>query len=130
MTTSYPSNLPAPAFEGFGASVAMGVARADGPTDQAQRRIHATMPHTFMLTFVMSISDWASWYSWVQANGYRWFQLSLPTLYAGRTEDWLSPVLVRFISDLSATQFSADSAKVTVTAESAPSMIGSYLAAT
>lgn len=130
MATVYPTTFPSPSFDGFSSSVDMGVIRADGAMDQAQRRVFTTMPLSFSLTFTMSVTIWGLWYNWVQANGYRWFQISLPTFYAGRTGDWTSPVLLRFTSDLSAANISATDIRVSVAAESAPSMTSAYLAAT
>lgn len=128
MATAYPTTLPSPAFNGFSATVAMGAIRATGATDQAQRRVFTSMPHVFSLTFNMSVSTWGLWYSWVLANGYRWFTINLPTFYAGQTSANLSPVLVRFTSDISAANITGNDVQVNVMAESAPSMISTYLA--
>ena len=105
----------------------MGLIKTDRPMTRAQRRLYATMPHTFSLTFNMSISTWGLWYNWVIANGFRWFTINLPSLYAGRTGDWASPVLVRFTSDLSAANITATDVRINVMAEAAPSMIATYL---
>ena len=125
----YPSGYPQPLIAGFSASIAMGVIRAQGPTDQAQRRVHTTMPHTFSLTFIMSVAQWGLWNQWVMANGYNWFFMSLPTFYAGLSSGTLSPVLIRFTSGIMANNVSGSDVQVTVTAESAPSMIAQYLEA-
>ncbi len=127
--TAYPDSYPQPLLEGFSAMVAMGVIRSDMPSHQAQRRVYTTMPHTFSLTFVMSVTEWALWYQWAGVYGYRWFTMNLPTLYAGQAGDTLSPVLIRFNSDISAVSVSTESVQVTVSAETAPSMIGTYLGA-
>lgn len=129
MATVYPTTLPSPSLSGFSATVAMAVIRGSGATDQVQRRVFKSMPHSFSLTFNMTVVDWGLWYSWVLSNGYRWFTLNLPTLYAGLASSNLSPVLLRFTSDLSAVNITGTDVQVTVMAESAPSMIGSYLAA-
>lgn len=130
MPTAYPSTLPGPVIEGFSARVAMGVLRSDDPTHQAQRRVHKTMPHSFSLVFRMTLAQWASWQLWVLANGYSWFEIDLPTLYAGRLTQNTAPALIRITSDLGATLLAADVVQVTVTAELAPSAIGTYLEAT
>jgi hypothetical protein len=130
MPTVYPSTLPGPVIEGLGLRVNMGVLRSEDTTHQAQRRIHKTMPHSFSLTFRMSLIDWADWQLWVLANGYNWFEIELPSLYAGRLSQNTAPALVRFTSDLGATLLAADVVQVTVTAELAPSAIGAYLEAT
>lgn len=128
--TAYPSDYPQPLLEGFAAQIAMGVIRAQGPTDQAQRRIHTTMPHTFSLTFIMTVAQWGLWYQWMIANGYKWFTMNLPTLYAGLGGGTLSPVLIRLTSNsIVATNVSGSAVQVTVAAEIAPSMITQYLAA-
>jgi len=105
----------------------MGVIRADGPTDQAQRRVFNTMPQTFQLTFIMSVEDWGPWYNWAKDNGWRWFEIDLPTCYAGLAGTSLSAVLIRFTSDLSAVNIASDAVRITVSAEMAPSMISQYL---
>jgi len=127
MATSYPTTFPSPQLDGLSAMVDMGLIKTDRPMNQAQRRLYATMPHTFSLTFNMSISTWGLWYNWVIANGFRWFTINLPSLYAGRTGDWASPVLVRFTSDLSAANITATDVRINVMAEAAPSMIATYL---
>ena len=128
--TDYPSSLPAPLIEGFMATVSMGVIRSDAPGHQAQRRVFSTMPHGFSLSFIMSISQWGSWSQWVGVNGYRWFTMDLPTLYAGRAGAKVLPVTIRFVSDVSAVNVSASSVRASVQAETAPSFISAYLDAT
>ena len=127
--TAYPSTLPSALLDGFSASVAMGVIRADLPMHEAQRRVFNTMPHTFSLTFKMSVSDWGTWYQWVSLYAYGWFTMNLPTMYAGLTAQLVSPVLIRFTSDLSAVNVTGSDVQITVAAEIAPSMISGYLGA-
>ena len=127
--TAYPSDYPQPKIEGFAASVASGLIKTEDPIHQAQRRVFSTMPHTFALTFVMSVDDWALWHNWASSNGYGWFEINLPTMYAGLAATTLSPVLIRFISDVSAVAVSLNNVQVTVTAEIAPSMIVGYMEA-
>lgn len=119
--TIYPATFPLPKIEGFSATVASGLIKTDMPTQQAQRRVFKTMPHRFSLTFIMSVNTWASWHNWVVTNGYRWFDLELPTMYAGENGTDLSAVLVRFVSDVSVTPISLTDVQITVAAESAPS---------
>lgn len=121
MATAYPSTLPLPKVEGFSVTVAAGLIKTEMPSHQAQRRVFNTMPHKFSLTFVMSVETWAVWYNWASDNGYRWFDLYLPTMYAGREFRDIAPITVRFISDLAAANISQTHVQVTVTAESAPS---------
>lgn len=127
MATQYPSTLPRPTFSGFGATVASGVIRADSDSHQAQRRVHTTMPHTFTLSFVMGLTEWAQWQLWSLEYGYRWFELDLPTLYAGKLNESTAPALIRFTSGFNATLLAAEQVQVSVTAEMAPSMIAAYL---
>lgn len=119
----YPVSFPLPKIESYSATVSAGLIRADMPMHQAQRRVFNTMPHRFSLTFTISVSQWSAWYDWAITSGYRWFDLELPTMYAGQAGTALSPVLVRFVSDLSATPVSLTDVEVTVAAESAPSAI-------
>lgn len=129
MATSYPGTFPRPLLAGFAGTVQMGVIRAEGPVDQLQRRVHMTMGHTFTLRFMMSAVVWASWRDWVSQNGYRWFLMDLPTIYAGLAGLETSPVLIRFTSSPSAAPVSSRDFQVSITAESAPSMISQYLGA-
>ena len=114
---AYPATLPGPVIEGLGARVAMGVLRSDMDTHQAQRRVFQTMPHSFTLVFRMTLVQWAQWQLWALADGYRWFELDLPSLYAGRVALPTSPLLVRFTSSFAATLLAGDVVQVTVTAE-------------
>ena len=104
METFYPSDLPLPKIEGFSAEVASGLIKTETPTHQAQRRVFSTMPHRFSLTFVLSFQKWATWYSWASGNGYRWFDLELPTMYAGMVSADIAPITVRFVSGIVASK--------------------------
>lgn len=130
MTVFYPSTFPQPLFEGYAATVAMGVIRSDMPSHQAQRRVFKTMPHTVSLAFIMSVAQWGAWDQWVSSYGYVWFAIDLPTLYAGLANANTSSVLIRFTSEVSAANVSADQVQVSMTAELAPSMIATLLDAT
>lgn len=124
--TTYPDTLPGPTISGFGATVVMGVIRSGMDTHQTQRRVHATMPHTFTLSFVLSLTEWAQWQLWVSEYGYRWFEINLPTLYAGSLLENTSLVKIRLTSDITGALLAGDQAQVSVTAEMAPSMIADY----
>ena len=130
MATAYPSTLPSPMLEGLSATVAMGVLRSDIPLAQAQRRQFITMPHTFMLNFAMDISTLGTWFSWVQTNGYTWFTMPLPSLYAGYAGLDSQALLIRFISDIATVHLASNDVRVSVMAESAPSAISTFLDAT
>lgn len=127
MPTQYPETFPQPLIMGFGMSVASGVIRSDMDTHQAQRRVFETMPHVFSMSFVMSISEWNEWARWIEVYGHRWFEIELPTMYAGRLEAATSPVLIRLTSDVPAATVSGEHVQISVSAEMAPSMIGVYL---
>lgn len=122
MATQYPSEFPHPTIAGFGINVASGVIRADMPMHQLQRRLYKTMPHTFSLRFVLSTEQWFDWQKWVTDNGFKWFEMNLPSMYAGRTFACSSTLLVRLISDVQVTAITRDHFEVLVTAESAPSV--------
>jgi hypothetical protein len=105
----------------------MGAARSEIPMSQVQRRIFRTMPHSVSLSFVMTVTQWGTWETWVKANGYDWFQLDLPSLYSGRLGKRLSPHLIRFTSGLSVRNITESSVQISVNAEFSPSMITQYL---
>jgi hypothetical protein len=127
---AYPSTFPLPAAEGLRFSVGSGLVRAEGSTNQAQRRVFDTMPHVFEMTFVMGLRTFSLWWDWAMLNGFRWFDMNLPTMYAGQAGTALSAVTIRFVSDISTVFVAQDTVQVSVSAESAPSMIADYLAVT
>lgn len=130
MATAYPSTFPLPKIDGFSASVASGLTKTQDPSHQVQRRVFVNMPHTFSLTFVMGVTTWALWHNWVVANGYTWFTMNLPTMYAGLLSAQISPVLIRFTSNPSASTVSLSDVQITISAEIAPSAIDAFLEAT
>lgn len=130
MATAYPSTFPLPKVEGFATTVASGLIKVDTPTHQAQRRVYKNMPMRFSLTFTMSFGTWALWHNWTMLNGFRWFTMSLPTMYAGLASTQLSPVLIRFISNPAMIPVTQTDVQVTISAEAAPSAIDAYLEAT
>ena len=127
--TQYPDTLPDPTVSGFSAVVAMGVIRSDMETHQAQRRVFTTMPHSFTISFTLTLAQWARWHLWMLENGYRWFDIRLPSLYAGQLLESTSLMKIRLTSSFSASMLAADVVQVSVTAESAPSMIDDYFEA-
>ena len=127
MPTLYPETFPQPLLQGFSMSVASGVIRDGSDVHQEQRRVFDTMPHSFSLSFIMSLPEWDAWARWIDANGYRWFVIELPTMYAGRDGLSKAPVLVRLTSNIPAAAVSGEHVQVSVQAEMAPSMIGQYL---
>lgn len=129
MTTQYPPTLPEPSVTGFSASVQMGAIRSELDTHQAQRRVFTGMPHSFSLSFVMDLADWADWQRWMLANAYTWFEMRLPSLYAGKVAQDTSLLLIRLTSNISTTMLAQDTVRCSVSAELAPSMIAEYLEA-
>lgn len=125
----YPTTFPGPIIESFSANVAMGVIRADSAVHQAQRRVFTTMPQTFSMLFILDVEQWATWQQWAGAYGYRWFQMSLPTLYSGADAQRLVPTIIRFTSPFSVTALAQTKFQVSVNAETSPSMIAQYLRA-
>lgn len=125
----YPSAFPGPIIEAFSANVGMGVIRSESSIHQAQRRVFTTMPQTFSMVFILDVEQWAEWQQWAGAYGYRWFEMKLPTLYAGADGQRLAPTIIRFVSSFSAVSLSQTQFQINVTAETAPSMIAQYLRA-
>jgi hypothetical protein len=127
MPTQYPSSLPQPLVSGFGAVVASGVIRDGSDVHQEQRRVFDAMPHSFSLSFIMSLAEWDAWARWIADNGHRWFEIELPTMYAGKADQFKAPVLIRLTSNVPAATVSGEHVQVSVSAEMAPSMIDQYL---
>jgi hypothetical protein len=129
MATQYPDKYPCPQLDGFSQTVSMGVARTEIPYHQAQRRIYKTMPTTVSMTFVMTISQLGDWQNWILQNGFDWFWMNLPGLYAGREDKNTSAVLVRLVSGVSVSSLSSTHVEVSCAVEYSPSMVGVYLGA-
>lgn len=127
MATQYPTDYPPALLDGFSIQVQSGVIRSGNMGPTSQRRLHNTMPHTFNLSFSMTLAQWANWQAWVEANAYSWFELRIPSMYSGRTYDVVGATLLRFISPVTIDQMTADDVRATVTAEIAPSMISQYI---
>lgn len=125
MAIQYPSDLPPPTIAGFGINVASGVIRSDMPMHQQQRRLFKTMPHTFALRFILPTHQWFDWQKWVSDNELRWFEIDLPSMYAGRTAEASSQLLVRLVSDVQVVAIAQDHFEALITAELAPSMSAS-----
>lgn len=121
MATAYPSSLPLPTIDGFGIAVASGAIRSAIPGHQQQRRVFTSMPQTFSLRFVVRTAQLMSWQSWMRANGFKWFRISLPSMYAGQSSACSSPLLIRLISDIAISAILYDRYEIVVTAEAAPS---------
>jgi len=130
MALTYPTQFPLPSASGLNSVIDAGIARTDAATDQVQRRVYATMPHSFTMTFVMSLTAFTGWYEWMLNYGFRWFNIPLPTVYAALANTALSPVTVRLQGPIQTSFLSSNVVRAEVTAESAPGMIARYLAVT
>lgn len=126
MAAAYPSTLVQPQLNGLTIGVGAGVARSDVPGAQVQRRIFATMPHSFTLSFAMTLAQWSDWQAWVKVNAYSWFTMYLPSMYAGLDGLLTTPTLIRFTSPITASNLSQDHIRVSVMAEMAPTMIARF----
>lgn len=126
MTTIYPTTYAAPLIAGLTMQVASGVVRSDVPGAQVQRRVFKTMPHTYMLSFAMSLADWADWQAWVAQYAHGWFSIYLPGMYAGLSGNTTAPTLIRFISPVTSVNLAQDKVQLSVMAEIAPSMISKF----
>lgn len=126
MPISYPADFPCPMIDGFGISVISGVIRADAPGHNAQRRVFDTMQHRFRMSFAMSELLWARWHNWVNVNGYTWFVMALPSMYAGRLNLVKADAVIRFTSPMTAVPLTDAEMRVTVEAELSPSAILVY----
>lgn len=127
MATLYPDSLPCPLLNGFSIFVASGAIRSDINGNQSQRRVFKSMPHVFSLSFAMSITQWGAWQNWVSANAYNWFEMNLPSMYAGREGKLLKATLIRFTSPVSVSSATDKHVQVSVTAEMAPSAYAKFL---
>lgn len=127
MPTQYPETFPQPLLQGFSMSVASGVIRSDMDAHQAQRRVFNTMPHVFSMSFILSLEQWDAWARWVAEYGFRWFEIELPTMYAGRLDAEKSATLIRLTAIGAAAPVDGLHVQIAVTAEIAPSMIAAYI---
>lgn len=130
MATQYPDSLPCPLLQDFSVYVASGVIRSEVNGNQAQRRVFKSMPHVFSLSFAMSIQQWGAWQNWVSAYGYSWFEMNLPSMYAGQEGKLMKATLIRFTSPVSVSSTTEQHVQVSVTAEMAPSAIAKFLEVT
>jgi hypothetical protein len=127
MPTQYPETFPQPLLQGFSMSVASGVIRSDMDTHQAQRRVFSTMPHVFSMSFILSLVEWDAWARWVAEYGFRWFEIEIPTMYAGRETLDKKATLIRLTAVGAAAPVSGQHVQIAVTAEIAPSAIADYI---
>jgi hypothetical protein len=130
MGLTYPKAFPLPTAGGLTAVIDAGIVRTDTATDQVQRRVYNTMPHSFTMTFVMDLVEFNYWYEWILNYGFRWFDILLPTVYAGLANSDLSPVTVRVQGPIQTSFLANNVVQAEFTAETAPGMIVKYLAVT
>jgi hypothetical protein len=91
---NYPAGFACPATGGYSMVVSAGLLRDEDtyPTPN-QRRENAHMPTLISVAFVMPVKELFRWQSWVNKNGYAWFNIELahPFMPAG-VEKELIPV--------------------------------------
>lgn len=124
----YPAEFPCVQIDSYQMVAGSGVIRAGNP-HQSQRRVFNTMPHTINLSFTMPVSGWNAWFDWMKSNGYRWFDMNLPSLYAGLENARMSVHAIRLVSQMSAENMTDKQIRVSVVAEMSPVMIDKYLEA-
>jgi hypothetical protein len=103
MASTYPDSLPCPLIDGFGADISAGLIRTpfEGGNTR-QRRLHTQLPHIFRMTWIIKqVTDYGTWLNWMNANGWSWFDINLPSAMAGKQGKELAPHTIRLISDLS-----------------------------
>jgi hypothetical protein len=98
----YPSTLPCPLIDGFGADIASGLLRGDvGTSDNRQRRRHHALTHTYSMSFVIKqAKDLGKWMNWVDVHGFKWFTMELPGALAGTHNAEVYETLIRFIGPI------------------------------
>ena len=103
MANKYPSSFPCPLIQGTAAEIYSAAIRTpfEGGNTR-QRRIHRQIPHAFKLTwFLKQVNLYGLWLNWMNVNGWDWFEMDLPSAYAGLQGKELYPHSVRLMSDLS-----------------------------
>ena len=94
----YPSTLPCPLIEGYGATIEAGALRSGIELGNSrQRRRFRTMPHKISMSFMIrQIMDHGNWMAWVNAHGWNWFEIDLPGAIAGTHMEQTHPQRIRF----------------------------------
>ena len=120
--TTYPVTFPCPLIQGYRSESDMGVLRADFDNGRSrQRRKYTTMPTRIQMLFTVPLTALNMWQIWVNEFAYDWFYCPAVTYAnADPAHPHDSPVIVRFISDLSWSPATADFVTITVRAEMAP----------
>lgn len=78
-----------------------------------------SMPAEYSMSFVMPYDKWGAWMTWVNQNGYTWFDIEIPNHVAAAAGGSLCKGTgeIRFISDINWSVIGEDSVKATVAAE-------------
>lgn len=114
----YPATFPYPLLADYAYTIGSGVIRTPMESGAPrQRRRWRNMPHAFNLSFAVKVADLDLWQSWINANGYDWFEIDLVTNQTGVTNLCASPHYVRFTSDLSVAALTPKVLKISVNAE-------------
>lgn len=127
MTQSYPSTFPCPMIEGYQIDVDSGLLRSKDRGKPAQRRAFSSMPHSVKCKFALSLKEWGYWQEWITKDAKGWFNINLPSMYAGRVGANTYPHLVRIVSSITIDSKTVTHVVASVTLEIAPSMFKSYL---
>jgi hypothetical protein len=69
-----------------------------------QRRAYKNLPHTFRLTFLLTLQELSRWIPWMNSNAYEWFYIRIQSFetakYLSDPPATTSLHLVRAISDI------------------------------
>lgn len=118
----YPTTFPCPRIAAYTVGSDMGILRSGMENGRSrQRRKHKTMPQAIQMTFGMYLESLNMWQIWANQYAYEWFYcpaVTYATADVKHPHD--SPIIVRFISDITWTTVSHDFIDVTVRAEMAP----------
>jgi hypothetical protein len=102
MAIAYPATLPCPLIDGFASEAVAFVVRSPYEAGNSrQRRSNKILPHLFSIEWMMDQATYGDWLKWMNAHGWAWFELSIPSAMAGAKKLQLMPHTVRLTSDLS-----------------------------
>jgi len=98
---AFPSTFPCPSVEPFSMELSAGLVRTAFESGLSrQRRRFKNLPHTMSLKWILTQTQLGAVIPWLNAHGYTWFDLSLPSELAGQQSKPIVPHNVRLISDL------------------------------
>lgn len=116
-------------LKNYSVNVDMGVLRFDSNNGGTrQRRKFTTMPHRINMSFTVKITELNAWQTWINDYGYGWVlfpAVNYQTVNPRKPHD--SPLVLRFISDLSYGAVTGLYVEVATVAEFAPQAVQSSL---